>query len=256
MDYRIHPLDERTWMIEEYDENTSVYMYLLEGEERAMLIDTGIGTVPLDKVTGELTRRPVDVINTHGHIDHIGGNGMFHNVYMHEADKEVDAYHCGDFRKFFPMDAYPEQPEEIQWFTGELQFDLGGRILSVIHTPGHTYGSICILDSAKKWLFTGDTCCKGSILLALDYSAPLETYHASVKKLLKRKEEYITTWPGHHAYPVNTQVIEQFEEAATLLLEGKAEGEKTKTPLGEANVFLYKDIIVSYHPERLYEERG
>ena len=70
MDYKVVQMDEHTWRIEEFDDTSSVYMYLLEGSERAMLLDSGLGMIPLDEITAELTSLPVDVLATHAHLDH------------------------------------------------------------------------------------------------------------------------------------------------------------------------------------------
>ena len=66
MQYRTEQLDQHTWLIEEYNETSSVYMYLLEGEREALLIDTGNGTIPLEEICRELTGLPVTVALTHG----------------------------------------------------------------------------------------------------------------------------------------------------------------------------------------------
>ena len=100
MEYRIEELDSKTWLIEEFDANTSVYMYLLEDTEKAVLIDTGIGTLPLDAIVKKLTDRPTVVINTHGHFDHTGGNSLFKDVYMNENDRDVYKLHCEEYGNF------------------------------------------------------------------------------------------------------------------------------------------------------------
>ena len=88
MEYRIFEIDERTWRIEEYDENNSVYMYLLTGKRGAALIDTGFGMIDIREVVSTLTKLPVFVINTHGHFDHTGGNPLFDEIHIHPADME------------------------------------------------------------------------------------------------------------------------------------------------------------------------
>ena len=80
MNYRVFELDAHTWRIEEYDETSSVYLYLLEGEQSALLLDTGLGQIDLRKLVAGLTQLPVQVLNTHAHFDHIGGNGLFDRV--------------------------------------------------------------------------------------------------------------------------------------------------------------------------------
>ena len=67
MNYHIEKLNEQTWLIEEYSNTASAYMYLLTGREKALLIDTGFGTIPLKSICEELTVLPVTVALTHGH---------------------------------------------------------------------------------------------------------------------------------------------------------------------------------------------
>lgn len=252
MDYRIEKLDGHTWLVEEYDEISSVYMYLLEGDDRAFLIDTGFGQIALDEIVRNLTDKPVEVLNTHGHVDHIGGNSRFETVHMSEMEQGVYHYHCNEFReKYFPQYPFQESQKNIRWFRQEPEFDLGNRKLQVILTPGHTEGSVCLLDVDRKWLFTGDTCCKAAVLLGLEYSTTVGTYRKSVGKLLEKKGLYNVTWPAHHGKPVEPEVIEQFWEACGLLLSHKEEGVRQETILGESYLFTYKDIAIDYQKERL-----
>ena len=218
MDYKVEAIDEHTWMIEEYDEAVSCYMYLLEGSEKALLIDTGMGQIPLGEIVEGLTKLPVEVLNTHAHIDHIGGNSLFEKVYLHEKEREVYRLHSGGFHNYFPQYAYHAARDNIIWYTGEPEMDLGGRCLQILLTPGHSEGSVCILDKERKWLFSGDTCCKAAVLLALDFSETVAVYRQSLQKLLEYKDDYVLTWPGHHSVPVVPEIIEQFRDAADLLL--------------------------------------
>lgn len=247
MAYRTEKLDGHTWMIEEYDEISSIYMYLLEGEDRAILIDAGLGQIPLDEIVRGLTDRPVEVLNTHGHVDHIGGNSLFGTVHMSELERGVYQYHCNEFHQtYFPQYPFTATEDNIHWFQGEPEFDLGGRKLQVILTPGHTEGAVCVLDVNRKWLFTGDTCCQASVLLSLEYATTVETYRSSIEKLLERKEEYILTWPAHHVKPVEPEIIGQFKEACDLLLEHQEEGIRQETILGESYLYSYKNIAIEY----------
>ena len=98
MDYQIFQLDEHSWMIQEGQGTSAVYMYLLEGEKTAALIDTGMGMIPLGEITQSLTDKPIVGILTHGHFDHIGGSAFFIHVYLQKNEKNVYEYH-GD-KKF------------------------------------------------------------------------------------------------------------------------------------------------------------
>lgn len=79
----ITPIGDATWVVETADKTT---MYILEGSERALLIDTGTKVKDLHKVVKKITRKPLDVVATHCHYDHVGNVKYFDNVYMHPAD--------------------------------------------------------------------------------------------------------------------------------------------------------------------------
>ena len=137
--------------------------YLVVGEEKALLIDTGFGMGSLKKVVESLTDKPVILVNTHGHPDHGGGNFEFGAPYLHEADQALYAYKCADARleeaKHWPMEGevtlQPYQAETLPLEDGHV-FDLGGRLIDVLHTPGHTAGSVSLFDRETGSLFTGD----------------------------------------------------------------------------------------------------
>ena len=88
--YTVTPVDKDTWRITDIFQD---YMYLVQGKERAALIDTGMGQPGLSRVVSALTDRPVIVLNTHGHLDHVGCNQEFDAIYMHPSDREVLGQH-------------------------------------------------------------------------------------------------------------------------------------------------------------------
>lgn len=224
MGYRIQELDEKTWLIEEEAEY-NVYMYLLAGTQKAVLLDTGYGTIPLDEIVRELTQLPVTVLYTHGHYDHIGGNRYFSHSRMHRADRQLYLQQGGT---------------ELDWFEEAFSLDLGERTLEVFPVPGHTRGCCAILDVERRQLFTGDTCCKGAVLLQFDHSADLATYRESIASILEKKDRYDRIWPAHHAHPLDVQIPKQFLEASDILLSQK--WEKT----AQTQTFLYGDIQIVY----------
>lgn len=144
--------------------------YLIVGEKKACLIDTGSGIGnPLVEVR-EITDKEVMVLLTHGHLDHAGNAHHFDEVYMHEADHDLALEHFGevDLIKWYietrgPV-RYPdgdlealinmvpeEMPERFSYHAVEEGdvFDLGGVSLEAIATPGHTPGSMSYLSSKQ-----------------------------------------------------------------------------------------------------------
>jgi glyoxylase-like metal-dependent hydrolase (beta-lactamase superfamily II) len=172
--------------------------YLIVGEKRALLFDTGMGISDVRKVTSELTKLPVIVLNSHTHDDHVGGNWEFDTVYGMNTDftrqnakgSRADAQAeitpdqiCGSLPKGFDPKAYSTRPWKITAYLrdGE-QFDLGGRTIEVITTPGHTPDAISLIDRSNGLLFTGDTYYPAPIWLYRP-ETDLDAYAASIRRL-------------------------------------------------------------------------
>lgn len=248
MQYRVVKLDDQTWRIEEGEGPRSVYLYLLAGRNRAILLDTGFGTLNVAGITARLTPLPVTVLNTHAHFDHIGANHQFARVFLHPDDAVLYDLHS---RKVPPPgSASREGLPPLQWMTDGMTFDLGGRTLRVIHTPGHSLGSVCILDVERRWLFTGDTCCKADVLLCLENCATVAGYAAAIRTLQRWRGAFSLTWPSHHAVPVEPEILDQFSQAAQLLLAGAA-GTPVDTAFGPCLRFAHGDVAIVYTPAAL-----
>jgi len=253
MEYRVIQMDEHTWRIEEYSAMASVYMYLLEGEEKALLIDTGFGTIPLKQIVEEYTQKPVSVILTHGHVDHIGGTSFFENVWIHPADRLVYEEHgTKEVRSIFIdlEQAWYPVGEKLLDIDENRCVDLGGRLLSIVDAPGHTKGSVCVYDEARKWLFTGDTCCEADVLLQFEHSDTVETFKNTINSL--KGIDFTDTWPAHHKLPVKRNVLDAFEEAAQMICDGTIAGIPESTAWGEACRVDYKTIGIVYCEDRVH----
>ena len=247
MKYRVEKLNEQTWCIEEYDGNASAYMYLLTGNEKALLIDTGFGTIPLRKICEELTGLPVTVALTHGHVDHIGGTGAFEEVWLAGEDAELYKVHSQkDVRRIFTQDTLFPVKENCRYYAENMEFELGERNIHVIKTPGHSVGSVCLLDGKNRWMFTGDTCCKAHVLLQMDYAATMQEYCKSLQTLIDLEPLYDITWPGHHSKPVEKQVIHDFLTAVDGILDGTMAGADVELPMGRAKLLTYREIGIEY----------
>jgi hydroxyacylglutathione hydrolase len=200
------------------------YMYLLEGSEQSLLVDTGWGCGPLRKYVERLTDKPICVVNTHGHPDHVGGNGWWPEVHIHAGA-------VADLAMFPPL---PERLE-LPWpgyrkvLVGEgFVFGLGGREVEVIEMPAHASGSIALLDRQTKMLFSGDEIEAGQVLL-FDYRANdravlmtmVEKHLSNMLKLKAREAEFSSICPAHNGAPIACSHIDDFIELDRAILEGR-----------------------------------
>lgn len=180
----ISKLEEGTWVVETSDLTT---MYILEGEDRAMLIDTGTKCTDLDKVVRQITSKPLDVVITHNHLDHAGNIHYFDEVYMHPLDSTVRDI--------------PYEGKYIWMKEGDV-FDLGGRQLEVVLMPGHTPGSIVLLDKSHNACFSGDAFGSGQVWLQLVPHVSMKDYYDSCVRMEKiMKEQGISKiYCGHYPH--------------------------------------------------------
>jgi hydroxyacylglutathione hydrolase len=148
-------------------------MYLVEGKERAALIDTGTGVGDLRTFVENLTKKPYFVLLTHGHVDHAMGAPAFADVYMNPADKEVFASHSDimvrkEFLQMSMGENYWMVKEEDFTPIGSSdrykpllpgdKFNLGGIHLEICVGAGHTSGLVTILLVEERTLLLGDAC--------------------------------------------------------------------------------------------------
>lgn len=170
---KIQPVNDHVWLLNDHDDGTG---YLITGSDRALVIDTMYGLENLKEAVRTLTDLPLMLVNTHGHFDHIYGNLYFDKAYLHPADMELaQAYFkAKEFQK--QMAQSGRKPAEFVPIQDGAVLDLGGICLEVYETPGHTPGSIVLLDRKDRILFSGDTvieqtwmqlpeCCKMEVLL-------------------------------------------------------------------------------------------
>jgi glyoxylase-like metal-dependent hydrolase (beta-lactamase superfamily II) len=195
--------------------------YLIAGDKRALLFDTGMGISDVKKVVAELTKLPIVVLNSHTHDDHVGGNWEFSTIYGMDTDftranalgSRVDAQAeitpdqiCGALPKGFDSKAYATRPWKITAYTHDGdRLDLGGRTLEVIATPGHTPDAISLIDRANGLLFTGDTYYPAPIWLFRP-ETDLDAYAASIRRLAALAPQ-VKVVIGAHNIPVASPAV-------------------------------------------------
>lgn len=210
--YRIRP---GVFAIYEPKQSEEVISYLILGQKRALLFDTGMGISNIRKLAEGLTSLPLSVLNSHTHNDHVGDNWRFSQQQIYGMDtaftrasakgSRADAQAeitpgqlCGPLPANFEAKSYSTRPFQIgHWLHDGDTIDVGGRMLQVIAAPGHTPDSIALLDRQNGLLFTGDTYYPGPIFLYRP-ETNLDAYQATITKLAGMAPRLNLLLPAHN----------------------------------------------------------
>ena len=202
-------VDEDTWRIE----NRMVRFFLLKGTEKALLIDTGMTVRHAKQMAEALTGLPVELLNTHADVDHTGCNEQFESFYMHPADEE-QYRKSGKSGRVIPV----RDGDEI---------DLGNRKLRIIHLPGHTPGSIAVLDTSRRVLISGDPIQEHGHIFMFGENRNMKNYIASLEKLENMIGDFDEIWPSHSDLPLAPDCIRRLREGAEKVLRKDIKGKET-----------------------------
>ena len=206
-------IDEHTWegnghLV--YNES----VYVIEGEDKALVIDAGTEMPHLSKAVATLTDKPLMLALTHGHGDHVGGVISFPEAWIHPADTVM----IGQGARQYGI--------KVNLLSDGEVIDLGGRQIEVLHTPGHTSGSVTFFDKEHHYGFSGDAFGSTNLLL----------FGGTFRDLINttsRTAEYMQTngieklYPGHYHgdNPETLQRVLDEKKMSEEVLSGKRKGE-------------------------------
>ena len=200
-------MNENTWRIED----GMVRMFLLTGTKEALLVDSGMNTLNAKEIAESITELPVKLINTHVDRDHIAGNNAFEAVYMGAKEEALYRANGGT------VVVVPVQQGDV--------LDLGDRPLEIIDLPGHTPGSIAILDVNNRVLIGGDSIQDGRIYM-FGAHRNLPDYIVSLEKLSAYEGRFDEVYASHSTVSVEPGIIPKLIAGAKAILAGEAVGEE------------------------------
>lgn len=265
------------WEIDEFDVAS---MFLIEGTERALLIDCGMGIGDLKTALRRMTDKPITVVITHGHPDHTGHARQFPEIWINPNDLHMPI--PGEFsrrlediklialrekgRYPYHLDVDLREPGEdepmpvIRELKEGMQFDLGGRILTAYDCPGHSPGQMVFLDETDRILFCGD---------ALNYNlglgaASIERAVGYLERLRDMKDRYDVIYNGHHDFrplgaPLGEDCLDNVIDMCHQLLDGTAKPQMVPSFWGPASGRPDRLMVVKgrnylgFDPDRIYE---
>lgn len=224
-------IDPETYIISEYRHWEETHAYLLNGRNKSLLIDTGLGICNIYEEVKKLTDKPIAAAATHIHWDHIGGHKYFPEFYAHEEE-------LGWLRGEFPLSEevirkmvidrcdLPESFDVSRYkmFQGEPKrilrdkdvIDIGGRSVEILHTPGHSPGHMCFWERERGYLFTGDLVYKDTLLAYYPSTDP-EAYLVSLERIAELPAERV--FPAHHSLDIKPEIIIGMREELRKLKE-------------------------------------
>jgi len=255
---QVHAYDPHTYVLRQGKATNyeAPFIYLMFGNQRAMLLDTGAtrepGVFPLRAtvdglVTAWLADNPRDgyklvVAHTHGHGDHVAADEQF-------AGRPLTRLIRGE------ADAVRESFGFTDWPAEVVRFDLGGRVLDVTRIPGHHAASIAIFDPWTGFLLTGDTVYPGR-LYARDVTAFAQSMDRLADFAAARPVTHVmgchiemTRTPGRD-YPIGTLYQPDEPPLQMAVAQLVAVRDATRAAAGKPGVHVFDDFIIYNGPCR------
>lgn len=207
---------------------------LVIGSSKALLVDTGYGLYSLKDYITNITKKPLIVVDSHGHMDHTGGNYQFREVYINKLDYELCVHHNNyEWRKnnisqaqklnlideSFNIDNYLTKREgNLVILHEDQEFDLGDINVKIINMEGHTKGSVGFLIKEDKILISSDAACP-FVWLFLEESTSVSIYKNMLKKVLKLPFDNFLVGHGAGVLLPKERMVEFLNTASSIDLE-------------------------------------
>ncbi|MCP4300421.1 MAG: MBL fold metallo-hydrolase, partial [Gammaproteobacteria bacterium] len=246
--FEVYEVEPNVWAIYEPFQWQEVISYLIVGSESSVLFDTGNGIGDMKSIVDQLTDKPVRVLNSHSHFDHIGGNYQFDEILSVTTPFSLSKS-TGMRSDEIRMEASPEalckglpagvtqENHQTRAFSisqtiedGEV-LDIGGRKLEVLRIPGHTDDAIALLDRDAGYLWSGDSFYEGPIWLFFP-ETDLVAYRKSVAKIAALAPDLRAVFPAHNTPKADPALLIQLRENLDLVLAGMSD----PIPVSDGNV--------------------
>jgi len=247
--------------------------YLIQGDDKALLFDTGNGIGDIATVVKALTIKPVSVLNSHSHYDHVGGNYAYKKIYgmntaftrdrqsgHKNADIAIEASKqalCKPLPTGVTEENHIGRSYQVSEFIKDGHIiDLGNRKLQVVHTPGHTPDALVLIDQKHGLMFTGDSYYSGPIWLYAP-ETDLAQYQKSLEIMIQKSQNIKHLLPAHNTPLADPKLLVKALAGIKSVINGQAQS----VPQGEGMVkyivndewpfsFLMRDEKLPYRSKK------
>lgn len=223
--FTIDQIEKDTFIISEYRHWEETHCYLLNGANKSLIIDTGLGICNIIDEVKKLTDNPVVAVATHIHWDHIGGHKYFPEFYAHQDElnwlkgefpltinqiKQMVTDRC-DLPEGYDVNEYEFfQGNPTKILRDYDLIDIGGRVIEVLHTPGHSPGHMCFWEKERGYIFTGDLVYKDTLFAYFPSTDP-EAYLNSIERISALPVKRV--FPAHHSLDIYPEILKRMCDA-------------------------------------------
>lgn len=225
-DVEFRQIDKHTW----HGNGHLVYnesLYLIEGDESAILLDAGTHIPGLRKIVEDIVKKPVTLVLTHAHADHAGtAINEWDSLWVNAAEAAI-----------IPEGMYKGK---TLYLTDGQVFELGNRMIEVVFTPGHTPGSTSFIDKTSHYGFSGDAFGSTNLLVSTDLSTQIATCQRIARFIKQYKINFF--YPGHY-WGDNFETPQRIKDVEEIC-EGILNGTLSPTTVNNNNYLPY--IVEKY----------
>lgn len=213
---------------------TKVRSFLIEGTKSAVLVDTGTGVGHLAEFVRTVTQKPLSVLCTHAHPDHMGAVEEFDTVYLNEKDFEMAHNRCGmerrrEYAEFMlereidvnSLYFIPARTRGYQKLLPEMEFDLGGVTVKALEFPGHTQGMMAILIKEERNVILGDACNRRVFLFSEESSMVAEYRKACYEFKTSYGKLFDTLYMSHGPLTLDYSLLQNMIDTCDDILAGR-----------------------------------
>lgn len=255
--FEIRKGDDTVYAFCEHKHAQWVHSFLILGEKRSVLFDTGLGVCNIEEAIGPHLKTPLLVVNSHAHFDHIGNNWRFPEVYGHITDfsgkiaregvshekLEGQFDECnfsGGWPDGFDGSTFAIPPYTLKPLGDGEKIDLGDRSLEVLYCPGHSDDGIMLWDEQTGNLFTGDSYYSGGLYLYFDDDvygkSDIKAYYDAITHITEHCKDIRKLCVSHNpdAFHEGSSQLIELHQGLEELMDGKLTPEPVDLPCGDS----------------------
>jgi glyoxylase-like metal-dependent hydrolase (beta-lactamase superfamily II) len=219
--FAVTQVHKNIYALAEFSHWEQVVSYLVIDKKNAFLIDAGMGYQSIYNVVKKITALPITVLLSHAHWDHIGGVADFEKVFVFDDKFEKESLKKGFLSTqitelsdpnmfsdgYQPIKYNSSGTQNFETFSHSQMIHSDNFNIKVVHTPGHTPGSVCFYIPELDVLFTGDSLYPGPLYAQLPESN-IHDFIFSMKRLSKLSKPHLLILPGHNAIAAKSHLID------------------------------------------------